>query len=124
MSQEYIVTLHKHEDLEQFYSEMESNNYSLVRKRPISRNTHYMMDASQADELKMDSRVISVELASDIGQIRRHVINSEPYVASGQFFKNANVPTTYSHLWHQWGHVHCVGAVSHTHLTVPTNREV
>ena len=109
MSQEYIVTLHKHEDLEQFYSEMESNNYSLVRKRPISRNTHYMMDASQADELKMDSRVISVELASDIGQIRRHVINSEPYVASGQFFKNANVPTTYSHLWHQWGHVHCVG---------------
>ena len=109
MSQEYIVTLHKHEDLEQFYSEMESNNYSLVRKRPISRNTHYMMDASQADELKMDSRVISVELASDIGQIRRHVINNEPYVASGEFFKNANVATTYSHLWHQWGHVHCVG---------------
>ena len=44
----YIVTLYKHEDLEQFYNEMESNNFHLVMKRPMSRNTHYIMTEEQA----------------------------------------------------------------------------
>tara|TARA_B100000902_G_scaffold360914_1_gene377984 strand:- start:3470 stop:5536 length:2067 start_codon:yes stop_codon:yes gene_type:complete len=109
LDKEYVVTLHKYEDLEQFYSEMESNNYVLVMKRPISRNTHYMMNVVQADELKLDPRVIDVSLASDVGQIRTHVVNNEPYVVSGEVFKNSVVPTTFSHLWHQWGHVHCAG---------------
>ena len=53
----YIVTLHKHEDLEQFYNEMESNNFHLVMKRPMSRNTHYKMTDEQAEELRQDPRV-------------------------------------------------------------------
>ena len=50
----YIVTLYKHEDLEQFYNEMESNNFHLVMKRPMSRNTHYTMTEEQAKILAAD----------------------------------------------------------------------
>ena len=39
----YIVTLYKHEDLEQFYNEMKLSDFPLVLKRPLSRNTHYMI---------------------------------------------------------------------------------
>ena len=42
----YIVTLYKHEDLEQFYNEM--SGFHLVMKRPMSRNTHYKMTEEQA----------------------------------------------------------------------------
>ena len=46
----YIVTLYKHEDLEQFYSEMESNDYHQVMKRPMIRNTHYKMNEDKAEK--------------------------------------------------------------------------
>ena len=58
----YIVTLYKHEDLEQFYNEMQSNNFHLVMKRPMSRNTHYKMTEEQAEELRQDPRVWDVQL--------------------------------------------------------------
>ena len=58
----YVVTLHKREDLEGFYSEMTENGFRLNMKRPMSRCTHYWMTAEQAEELKKDSRVWDVEL--------------------------------------------------------------
>ena len=56
----YIVTLYKHEDLEQFYNDM--SDYHLVMKRPMSRNTHYKMTAEQAAVLRQDPRVWDVQL--------------------------------------------------------------
>ena len=53
----YIVTLHKQEDLEQFYNEM--SDYHLVMKRPMSRNTHYKMTKEQAEILRQDPRAVS-----------------------------------------------------------------
>ena len=70
--QEYIVTLHRKEDLEQFYAEMKLSNFTLAKKRPISRNTHYMMTADQAEALKEDPRVLGVELADSIKLVRGH----------------------------------------------------
>ena len=49
----YIVTLYKHEDLEEFYAEMKEKGFRLNMKRPVSRNTHYWMTDEQAQELKL-----------------------------------------------------------------------
>ena len=55
----YIVTLYKHEDLEEFYAEMKEKGFRLNMKRPVSRNTHYWMTDEQAQELKKDPRAVS-----------------------------------------------------------------
>ena len=66
---EYIVTLFKHEDLDQFYTEMENkggNEYvperavALIERRDTSRNTHYWLTEWESLELKKDSRVRNV----------------------------------------------------------------
>lgn len=63
---EYIVTLHRHEDLEGFYDDMETPGGSLyipdravdfAARRPISRNTHYMLTDEEAELVKKDERV-------------------------------------------------------------------
>ncbi len=58
----YVVTLKKKDDLDGFYSDMESGGFKLQMKRPISRNTHYYMTDDQAVALRDDSRVLAVEL--------------------------------------------------------------
>lgn len=66
---EYIVTLHKHEDLDAFYQDMETpggNLYipdreiDLVNRRPISRNTHYLLTDEEASQISQDSRVLAI----------------------------------------------------------------
>ena len=77
----YIVTLYKHEDLEQFYDEMKSNNFHLVMKRPMSRNTHYKMTEEQAEKLRQDPRVWDVQLPFEERGIvlELDTINYNPY---------------------------------------------
>ena len=52
---EYIITLHKHEDLDQFYDDLENigegihqclphRELECVARRPVSRNTHYLLN--------------------------------------------------------------------------------
>ena len=108
MDKEYIVTLYRKEDLEQFYNEMKLTNFPLVLKRPLSRNTHYMMTEEQAERLRQDPRVWGVE-AVDSFHFKRQVINNEPYAISGDFFKNAPVATTVNPNLRQWGQLHCAG---------------
>jgi len=71
--QEYIVTLHSKEDLESLYDDLESEGKSpkgtditravtCLYRRPTSRNTHYLLTAWEADELKQDPRVKVVSL--------------------------------------------------------------
>jgi hypothetical protein len=66
---EYIVTLHKHEDLDNFYQDMETSGGNLyipnreidiVNRRPISRNTHYLLTDEEASQISQDSRVLAV----------------------------------------------------------------
>tara|TARA_R100001082_G_scaffold106432_1_gene79312 strand:- start:166 stop:2037 length:1872 start_codon:yes stop_codon:yes gene_type:complete len=65
-TKEYIVTLWKHEDLDSFYNEMETEtnittipdrSCECIEKRPISRNTHYSLTPEEVAELKQDERV-------------------------------------------------------------------
>ena len=107
MDRQYVVTLHKKEDLEQFYNEMKLSNFPLVLKRPLSRNTHYMMTEDQAERLRQDPRVWGVEAADDF-HIKRQV-NNEPYTISGDFFKDAPGVSTINPDMRQWGHLHCAG---------------
>jgi hypothetical protein len=70
---EYIVTLHRHEDLDAFYQDMETEGgdlyipnraVDLVNRRPISRNTHYWLTDQEAEQLKLDPRVWDVSLTA------------------------------------------------------------
>ena len=99
----YIVTLHRKEDLEGFYIDMENNGFVLDAKRNISRNTQYWMTEEQAVELRKDNRVWDVELLESL-KLERNA-NKEPYTISGQFGKNSLGGSTVR----QWGQVHCAG---------------
>jgi len=68
--EEYIVTLHNKEDLDDFYNDMETPGgdlyipdraVDLQLRRPISRNTHYMLTPEEVIELEKDPRVLGVE---------------------------------------------------------------
>ncbi len=109
MDKEYVVTLYKKEDLKKFYNEMKLTNFPLVMKRPMSRNTHYMMTEDQAERLRQDPRVWGVEVV-DSFQIKRQVVNNQSYYVSGNFWKSdTQGQSTASSNDLQWGHLHCAG---------------
>lgn len=109
MDKEYVVTLHRKEDLEQFYNEMQLTNFPLVLKRPLSRNTHYMMTEEQAEQLRQDPRVWAVQLTpEEMGMTiqRLSSVNREPYTINGVFTKNEG---SFDANRRQWGHIHVAG---------------
>jgi subtilisin family serine protease len=68
---EYVVTLQQFDDLELFYTDMETEGGDLYipdravkchLRRPVSRNTHYMLSDQEAAQLQNDPRVLAVEL--------------------------------------------------------------
>jgi hypothetical protein len=70
---EYIVTLKDKEYLEGFYHDMEAGyaagncparSVSCAAKRPLSRNTHYLLTRNEAEELRTDPRVLAVSPVS------------------------------------------------------------
>ena len=69
---EYVVTLHQHEDLNDFYNDMETPAGALFipnraipvkNRRPVSRNTHYKLTDDEAALIRQDPRVLAVELS-------------------------------------------------------------
>ena len=109
MDKEYVVTLHRKEDLEQFYNEMKLTNFPLVMKRPLSRNTHYMMTEEQAEQLRQDPRVWDVQ-AVDSFHVRTCSLNNEPYTITGEFWKDSSVVgSSLNQNLRQWGQLHCAG---------------
>ena len=110
----YIVTLYKHEDLEQFYNDM--SDYHLVMKRPMSRNTHYKMTEEQAEKLRQDPRVWDVQLTpEELGMvIGRDVVNYNEYLINTTNFWKGDTqgsPTVSSNDTN-WGILHCAGDVA------------
>jgi len=108
----YVVTLHKHEELDSFYTEMTDKNFRLNMKRPSSRNTHYWMTEEQAIELRKDSRVWDVQLRpEEMGMVvRRTAANYDTYPVAGNFWKgDTQGGSTVSVNDRQWGHLHCAG---------------
>ena len=118
--QEYIVTCKSHEDLEDLYDDMETpggNLYipdrevELVNRREISRNTHYMLTAEEAEQVSKDPRVIACELTPEERgyELLPTSVNLDPYtISNGTFRKNG----TYAATDRQWGMLHCAGTDS------------
>ena len=79
---EYVVSLKDLNDADNFYADMETEGYGrydklpfkvieCINRRPISRNTHYLMTYDEAAEVLNDPRVLAVELnPADQGLIR------------------------------------------------------
>lgn len=68
---EFIITLKDRKDLDQFYQEMESpgssgflptRSVTCIDRRPVSRNTHYLLTLEEAAELEKDPRIEAVLL--------------------------------------------------------------
>jgi hypothetical protein len=74
---EYVVTLKNYDDLFDFYDDIETPGGNLyipdrsvqcAKRRMISRNTHYYLSNEEADTIRNDPRVLSVErVPEDIG---------------------------------------------------------
>jgi subtilisin family serine protease len=98
---EYIVSLKNKEDLDNFYQDMESKcrkknvpsrKVELCNRRPISRNTHYYLTESEAEKLKNDKRVLSVELTQkDLG----FIVNPCWIQQSNNFQRNSSASTNH-----------------------------
>ena len=78
---EYVVTCKSMDDLDSLYDDMETVGGSLyipdravdlVHRRTISRNTHYMLTESEAEQIKNDSRVLACELKDQGVEIIEH----------------------------------------------------
>lgn len=102
---EYIITLHSFEDLESFYNDMETVGGNLyipdravntTNRRPLSRNTHYMLSDEEAELIKNDSRVADVTLS--LKEAGLH-INCSYVDTSDLWSKGPNIATGYKN----WG---------------------
>lgn len=88
----YVITLHRHEDLEEFYHDIEheggslfipNRRVSVVDRRPISRNTIYALTDQEADLVRNDPRVRAVELH----YIEQDLKIEPSWLQTGTFFK-------------------------------------
>jgi hypothetical protein len=109
---EYVVTLHNKDDLESFYEDMETAGGTLYipgravpvkERRPLSRNTHYMLTADEAEQLKGDSRVMHINLSIDeLGwKISKKWTNSQ----TSSFWNKSN---TVAPGQRNWGLLRCI----------------
>lgn len=111
MQKEYIVTLKKFEDLDNFYEDMETlggNLYIPDRKvdchlrRPISRNTHYLLTDEEADVVRQDPRVLDVQLTPEERGLTPTLLWSQ----TGDFTKD--VYSAFSSNDKNWGLWRCI----------------
>lgn len=116
MEKEYIVTLKNFEDLDSFYEDMETpggNLYipdravDLSKRRPLSRNTHYMLTAEEAEIVKNDPRVLDVELTLD----ERNIRFKPSWTQSSNFWSKNNLV---SNSFNNWGILRCVEGTQRT----------
>jgi hypothetical protein len=109
---EYVVTLHRREDLDEFYEDMETlratkyncmpeRTVDVAARRPISRNTHYWMTEEEAVVLRQDPRVRAVELTpKDLGVVVRKMWT--------QTSSEWNKSNTLNNAYLNWGLLRCV----------------
>ena len=105
IKKEYIVTVKKHSDLEELYDGMETpgsdgfcpeREVELIARRNISRNTHYKLTESEANNIKNNPNVLAIELAPhERGIIAESLWGPQ----TGDFQKS----TTFTSGQQQWG---------------------
>jgi hypothetical protein len=107
---EYVVTLKNKDDLLEFYNDMETVGGSasipnraipVENRRPISRNTTYLLTEFEAKKISKDPRVLSVELTFEERGIKLKPSRSE---TSTLWNKSNTIATGHQH----WGLLRCV----------------
>jgi subtilisin family serine protease len=120
---EYIVTVHKDLNLEEFYHDMEAKTnrgctpdraVECVRRRPHSRSTHYLLTDSEAEQLRSDLRIVAVEITPKSRGITIRPLNqivNVPYSGqdSGLLRYNKSYAVGQSHM--NWGLRRCTLSV-------------
>jgi hypothetical protein len=105
---EYIITLKNFNDLDSFYNEMESESLLLNRKitctakRPLSRSTQYLLSSNEANFLKSDPRIESIELHPRHTGIKADLFSTKKQSSTNW---NKSVTTYSEHL--NWGLLRC-----------------
>jgi len=116
--EEYIVTLHNKEDLDDFYNDMETPGgdlyipdraVDLELRRVISRNTHYMLTPEEVIELKNDPRVLGVESKAFLDLLQCEL---NGYSDTGPFKRNFDSISATDKNWGLYRHVIGANALS------------
>jgi len=106
--QEYIVTAKTMDDATSLLDDLETLGGDLyipnravevTQRREISRNTHFLLTAEEADRLCNDSRVIAVELMPSLQGIKA----TPHWTQTGNFEKNVTIDTNDKN----WGLYRC-----------------
>ena len=109
--EEYVVTLHNKEDLDDFYNDMETPGgdlyipdraVDLKLRRVISRNTHYMLTPEEVIELEKDPRVLGVESKAFLDLA---VWETNGYSDTGPFKRNGDSISATDKNWGLYKHV-------------------
>lgn len=107
---EYVITLKNKDDLPSFYNDMETVGGSLSipnraipvkNRRPVSRNTTYLLTEFEAKKISKDHRVLSVELTFEEQEVQ---IKPSRSITSTLWNKS----NTISSLHKNWGLLRCV----------------
>jgi hypothetical protein len=110
---EYIITLYNYEDLDSFYQDMETEGGNLYipnravevsNRRPVSRNTHYLLTEFEAEQIRNDSRVMNVELSPAELNLRY-----TPHWDQTSSFWNKSTVLNQNHK--NWGLLRCIEGV-------------
>ena len=108
---EYVVTLHNHQDLMSFYGDMETPGGNLYipnravpvhARRPISRNTHYLLTEQEAETIRHDPRVAAVELS-----LKEQGAEYRPCWTQISSFWNKSSQLSNTSVYPNWGLLRC-----------------
>lgn len=109
IKREYIVTAKSFDCLEEIYNELETSGgcecipereVECCLRRPISRNTHYILTEEEAENLKNDDRISDVILKSELEEIVRRPLYNQ---FSNDWNKSSVVGSTNKN----WGLLRC-----------------
>jgi hypothetical protein len=98
---EYVVTCISMNHLESLYDDLK--NVELVKKRPLSKNTHYMLTSEEALQLKNDPRVSNIQLADFI----KSSIKMSSLLQTTNFTKK-NISSNITDADTNWGLLRCI----------------
>jgi len=108
---DFCVTLHSFKQAADFYEDMETPGGNLYipnrrvdcsARRPMSRNTHYMLTPLEALALRNDPRVLAVELTIEEAGLVKRPYGSVKYIETGPFTKSGTANND-----RNWGLVRC-----------------
>ena len=111
--QEYVINCISEDDLESLYNDIETEGGNITipdravevfKRRPMSKNTHYMLNSTEAKQLKNDPRVFSIQNAD---LIRQSIRMSSSYSQTATFSKTPPTSAITSS-YKNWGLLRCI----------------